>query len=443
MMQIDRGELLDKARLVAREVIAFWSYLGRRFVDDDCLNSAATLSYTTLLSLVPLFAVSFSVLTAFPVFADLHDRLQSFLFDNLVPASGEVVQNYIRQFASRAAGLTLAGIFGITLSAVLMMGAIDSALNRIWRVEQRRRPLQSFMVYWTVITVGPFLVAISLAASSYLVALTEFTDAVGTGTVRELVLRATPVVALVLAFTFLYSAVPNRRVPLWQAVLGAVFAATLFELAKRGFTLFVTNVPTYEAIYGALATLPIFLIWIYVSWVVVLLGAEFTQAVGSFRSGRSGSLSDPRLGLVLAVRLLGDFWRAQESGQALGRRDLTRLEPSAGDAAIQATVQILERARLVRRTSDGRWMLARDPGRYSLLDLYRQHPFSLAGLPARLREQDDWNRALAARLDEAMQGLEGALDYPLKDVFARRAEPAPAGGSDKAGVSDVPREKTG
>ncbi|MCP1674969.1 membrane protein [Natronocella acetinitrilica] len=442
-MQLDRGAILEQGRAGLRELMEFWVYLARRFVRDDCLNSAATLSYTTLLSLVPLMAVSFSVLTAFPVFADLHDRLQAFLFDNLVPATGEVVQDYIQQFASRAAGLTLAGIIGITVSAVLMMGAIDRALNRIWRVEQRRRPVQSFMVYWTVITVGPFLVAISLAATSYVVALTEFTDAVDTGAVGQYVLQATPVVALVLAFTFLYCAVPNRRVPIWHAVLGALFAALLFELAKRGFTLFVTNVPTYQAIYGALATLPIFLIWIYVSWVVVLLGAEFTQAVGGYRRGRTGSLSDPRLALVLAVRLLGDFWRAQQDGRALGRKDLLRLEPDAGDNAIQEALSILERARLVRRTADNRWMMARDPEHFTLLDLYRQHPFSLAELPDALRDRDPWNRALGERMHEAMQGVEGALACPLKDVFTRRDVADTSGPTPVSTETPVPRERRG
>ena len=424
------------------ELVAFWTYLGHRFVRDDCLHSAATLAYTTLLSLVPLFAVSFSVLTAFPVFADLHDRLQGFLFENLVPASGEVVQEYIRQFANRAAGLTLVGLIGMMLTAVLMMSAIDRALNRIWRVEQRRRPLQSFMVYWTVITVGPFLVALSLAASSYLVALTEFTDAVDTGAANQLVLQATPVVALVLAFTFLYCAVPNRRVSLVHAVAGALFAAILFEIAKRGFALFVTNVPTYEAIYGALATLPIFLIWIYVSWVVVLLGAEFTQALSGFRRGRRGSLSDPRLGLVLAVRLLGDVWSAQRRGQALSRSDLLQREPNAGDSAIQEALEILEQARAIRRTADGRWMLARDPNSYTLLDLYREYPFALAELPAHLRDQDEWNRALAVRLHDAMGGVEGALACPMKDIFEPQAS---VGGVARPAVidSDTPLRKEG
>ncbi|MEX0729282.1 MAG: virulence factor BrkB family protein [Aquisalimonadaceae bacterium] len=412
----------DRTLAGLEELAGFLRYLVRRFVDDDCLNAAATLAYTTLLSLVPLFAVSFSVLTAFPVFENFNDRVQDFLFNNLVPASGEVVQSHLQDFARRAAGLTAAGMIGIMVAAVLMMGAIDKALNRIFRVTRQRRRVQSFMVYWTVITVGPFLVAFSLLLSSYLVALTEVAGVDPAGGVRQMLLNAAPVLAILAAFTFLYSAVPNRRVPLLHALAGAAFAAMLFELAKRGFAYFVTSFPSYEAIYGAMATLPIFLVWIYLSWVVVLLGAVFTQSLGTFREGRQGSLSDPRQALLLAVRLTGDFWRAQQSGRTLGKDELLRLEPEAGDLAVQEAINDLQRARVIRRTEDGQWMLARDPSTFTLLDLYRGAPFVLADVPEHLREKNAWNRQIGALLRDAMEGVEQALAKPLQTIFVAESD---------------------
>ncbi|MCC5857030.1 MAG: virulence factor BrkB family protein [Ectothiorhodospiraceae bacterium] len=423
---------LQQARGGLDELTAFGRYLIRRFIEDDCLHSAATLAYTTLLSLVPLFAVSFALFTAFPVFEELNERLQDFLFRNLVPASGEVVQEYIQQFAGRAAGLTLAGLLGITVTAILMMAAIDRALNRIWRVTRRRRPVQSFLVYWAVITVGPVLVAISLAATSYLTVIADYTEAVDARTVQAFVLEITPVMAIILAFAFLYSAVPNRRVKLTHALAGAAFAALLFEVAKRGFTLFVANFPTYEAIYGALATLPILLVWIYLSWVVVLLGAEFTQALSSYREGREGSLSDPRLALVLAVRLTGDFWQAQQEGRTLRREDILRLEPDAGELAVQQALEALERARVIRRTEDGGWVMLRDAAEYTLMDLYRDYPFVLGELPRSLAERDSWNRELAGVLDHAMRGLELALSRPFRELFRPATTGAPEAGEPAA-----------
>ncbi len=418
----DWPTLTAEVRLALTEFVAFWRYLIRRFIDDECLHSAATLAYTTLLSLVPLFAVSFALFTAFPVFADMNERVQEFLIRNLVPASGEVVQDYIQRFAGRAAGLTLAGLVGISVTAILMMAAIDRTLNRIWRVTRRRPPVQSFMVYWAVITVGPLLVAISLAASSYVTVLAEYTDALDAGQLQTWALEAAPVVAVILAFGFLYSAVPNRRISLWHAAAGAAFAALLFEFAKRAFALFVTNFPTYEAIYGALATLPILLVWIYLSWVIVLLGAEFTQALSGFRVGRAGTFTDPRLALVLAVRLTGDFWQAQQQGRALRREDILRLEPDAGETAVAQALEALEHARVIRRTDDGAWVLVRDPSSYTVLDLYRDHPFVLGKLPSSLAERDHWNQGLAELLAEAMAGVEEALATPVKEVFRRKPE---------------------
>lgn len=413
----DREHIGPWLRHAAAEFVGFARHVGHRFLEDGCLDSAGTLAYTTLLSIVPLFAVIFSVMTAFPVFEGFSASIQDWLFANLVPASGEVVQDYMQQFASRAAGLTAAGLIGITVAAILMMGAIDKAMNRIWRGGKRRSAVQSFMVYWTVITVGPFLVAASLVLSSYLVALAEFTDLTDVGLLQQRMLAVAPFVGVVLAFMFLYAAVPNRRVPLWHAVAGAVFAAVLFEGAKRGFAAFVTTVPTYEAIYGTLAALPIFLIWIYVCWVVVLLGAEFTKALSGYRQARADSLSEPQLTLVLAVRLIGDFWRAQQQGRGLTRQELVAREPDASDAAIGEAIEALERTRVVRRMEEGGWVLARDPSTYTLLDLYRGYPFVLADVPSRLQQRDAWNRTLSRTLGEAVAGAEAALDRPVRDLF--------------------------
>lgn len=407
-----------QTRAGLEDLSGFLRYLVHRFLTDDCLNASATLAYTTLLALVPLFAVSLSVLTAFPVFENFNDQVQDFLFENLVPASTEVVQRYLQDFAQRAAGLTAAGLIGMVFTALLMVGAIDKALNRIFRVSRPRRPLQSFMVYWTVLTIAPFLVAFSLLLPSYVEGLSEFAGVEPSSGMREVVLEAAPFMAILAAFTFLYCAVPNRRIPVLHALAGGAFAAILFELAKRAFALFVTSFPSYEAVYGALATLPIFLLWIYLSWVVVLLGAEFTQTIGAFRQGREGSLSDPRQSLLLAVRITGDFWCAQRAGRTLGMEELLQLEPDAGDLAVQVALNDLQRARVIRGTDNGQWMLARDPSTFTLLELYRGAPFVLSDVPDNLREKDAWNRAVGDLLRSAMSGVEQALALPLKSVFS-------------------------
>jgi membrane protein len=399
----------------------FLLYLSDRIGRDQLLNNASTLSYTTLLSVVPLMAVGFSLLAAFPVFEPVIDRLQAFLFANLMPASSEVVQTYLERFASKATQLTVAGIAGLLVSALLMMSAVDKALNEIWHVPQARRPLQGFMVYWTLLTLGPLLIGASLAITSYVEGLSELAEAY-LSTPRQLLFSLAPLFAETLAFLFLYAAVPNRRVPIRHAALGALLAAIAFEIAKRGFTWYVKSFPTYEAIYGALAALPLFLVWLYLSWTIILVGAEFTQALSGFRVGRAGALSDPRLKLILAVRIIGHLWYAQRHGRALVRSAMARLEPQAGELALQECLDALERGRVVLRTARGGWMLARDPGHYTLLDLYRSYPYVLPDPNPAFGARDEWDRRLAEALRTAARCAGEPLDQPLASLF----EPHPS-----------------
>lgn len=414
---------LHGARARLATVRQFALYFWERFWRDDCLTHAATLSYTALLSIVPLMTVAFAVIAAFPVFESLDDRIRSFLFSNLVPASGQVVQSYLERFASKAAGLTAAGVLGLLASALLMMSAVDKALNQIWHVPQTRRALQGFMIYWTLLTLGPLLLGASLAVSSYvesLAALRRF----GMAMPRQSLLGLVPLLIEFLAFLFMYAAVPNRRVPLRHAAVGALTAAVLFEIAKKGFAWYVASFPTYEAIYGALSALPVFLLWLYLSWIVVLLGAEFTAALGAFRAGRAGVLADPRLTFVLAVRVLGHLWHAQRHGRSITRSGLARREPNAGDDAIEDCLRALEQAKVVLRTERGTWALARDPNHYSLLDLYRSLPFVLPQPDPAFGARDEWDARLAALLRAANAGVDEALRVPLHELFANAAHPA-------------------
>lgn len=400
-----------------RELWTFVRFVADRFARDQCPESAATLAYTTLLSLVPLLTVAVSVLSAFPVFDTLGDRLRDMLLSNLVPSFGATVQEYVGRFVDRAAGLTLAGGVGVLVSALLMIAAIDRALNRIWHVHKRRRPVQGFMVYWTVLTLSPVLFGASLAVSSYLLTLYPLVDLQSPGPVAAVLLRVLPFVAETGAFLFLYTAVPNRRVRIRHALLGAAGAAMLFELAKSGFAFYVKAMPAFEAIYGALATIPLFLVWLYVCWLIVLLGAECTQALSAYHGGWSGPLAAERWRLVAAVRILGQLWQAQQMGAAMGRTELVTAEPRLGDRGVQATLESLEGARVVQRTARGRWVLARDLTRFTLLDLYRQWPVPLPLDDEALNPNDPWDRAIQARLRRVGDPTQKAFGIPLSELL--------------------------
>lgn len=259
-------------------------FLGKilaRFLAHGGLERAGSLAYTTLLSLVPLTTVVFAILTAFPVGERVNEKLQEFIFSNFMPASGEVVHQYLLEFSAKASHLSGVGFLVLIVVAVMLVASIDRTFNAIWEVERKRRPLNQFLVYWAVLSLGPLLVGASVLATSELVSLPAVSEATATGFGKRL-LGWLPVFMSAMAFGLIYWLVPNRPVKGWHALLGGGFAAILFEWSKQGFAWYLKTFPTYELIYGALAAIPIFLIWIYLSWIVVLLGAELTYGLGAY-----------------------------------------------------------------------------------------------------------------------------------------------------------------
>ncbi|ESM84663.1 ribonuclease BN [Enterobacter hormaechei] len=241
---------------------------------------AGNLAYVSLLSLVPLVAVIFALFSAFPMFADVSMQLRHFVFANFIPATGDVIQNYIEQFVANSSKMTAVGACGLIVTALLLMYSIDSALNTIWRSKKVRPKVYSFAVYWMILTLGPLLAGASLAISSYLLSLRWATDL---NSVIDNVLRILPLILSWLSFWLLYSVVPTTRVPNRDAVVGALVAALLFELGKKGFALYITMFPSYQLIYGVLAVIPILFVWVYWTWCIVLLGAEITVTLGVYR----------------------------------------------------------------------------------------------------------------------------------------------------------------
>ena len=244
---------------------------------------AGNLAYVSLLSLVPLVAVVFALFSAFPMFADVSLQLRHFIFANFIPATGDVIQNYIEQFVANSNKMTAVGACGLIVTALLLMYAIDSALNTIWRSKRIRPRVYSFAVYWMILTLGPLLAGASLAISSYLLSLHWASELNG---VIDNALRLFPLILSWLSFWLLYSVVPTTRVPNRDAVLGALVAAVLFELGKKGFALYITMFPSYQLIYGVLAVIPILFVWVYWTWCIVLLGAEITVTLGIYRELR-------------------------------------------------------------------------------------------------------------------------------------------------------------
>jgi membrane protein len=267
-----------------RDFAQFCVDLARRFFDDRLTQTAGSLTYTTLLALVPLLTVVLSVSTALPVFDRLVEGLQDFVLNNFLPDTGgaDMIAEQLNMFVERAAQLTAIGLGILGVTAVMLMLTIDDVLNRIFRVAQTRPLAQRLATYFFVLVLGPVLIGASVSLSSYLVV--EGFGAFELYWLADAALRLLPFVLTCTALTVLYILVPNRKVNAAHAVAGAFFAGIVFEVAKRGFALYVSRFPTYTMVYGAFATMLVFLVWLYLSWVIVLAGATLTAMLPGSRT---------------------------------------------------------------------------------------------------------------------------------------------------------------
>lgn len=264
---------------IAPQAKALYRIFITRCKEDNIAVSAGHLAYVTLLSLVPFIMVTFTIMSAFPAFASVRSKLEHFVFSNFVPTASDVVHKYMTDFVGNASQMSAIGILSLLLVALMLISNVDKTLNRIWRTQSNRPVVYTFAIYWMVITLGPMLIGSSVVVSSYLTGLAAFTEEYTPG-LGTFLLSLVPSGAALLAFAILYMVVPNRRVYARHALAGAVVATVAFEISKSGFALYVTNFPSYELIYGALAVVPILFLWVYLAWIIVLFGAEFTCSLG-------------------------------------------------------------------------------------------------------------------------------------------------------------------
>jgi membrane protein len=265
---------------ILRKSYYFIKQVIEQFCIDGCFNRAAALAYTTLLSLVPFLTLVFGILSAFPAFrTGLAQQMEDFIFENFVATAAKAVEQNLRIFIEHTTHLSAWGFLFLLITAVLLVFSIEQAFNLIWRVKRRREDVLAFLLYWGVITFVPILLGAGLALSSYLFSLPTFLHPTMILWLKKILLFLTPYCMTYTAFAVLYISLPNCTVPQASCWIAAAPVTILFELAKQGFTLYIVHFPTYELIYGALATLPIFLLWLYVSWLIILFGAVMSYVI--------------------------------------------------------------------------------------------------------------------------------------------------------------------
>lgn len=268
-----------KIEPLIRQAVLFARYLLTRMGHDRVNVNAGYLAYITLLSIVPMLTVLLSVLSSFAIFENAGDAIQDFVITHFVPAAGDAVKGALLEFVANTGKMSAVGGAFLFVAALMLISNIDKNLNYIWRVKQKRRAVFSFSMYWMVLTLGPILVGASIAATSYVTSLKILESEAISGLYNQL-LRWLPFLLSFFAFVGLYLLVPNKKVRISHAMVGAIIAALLFEASKKGFAAYITQFPSYQLIYGALAAIPILFVWVYLCWLIVLVGAEVTAALG-------------------------------------------------------------------------------------------------------------------------------------------------------------------
>lgn len=367
-----------------------------RFYEERGLQTAGGLTFTTLLSLVPLLTVALAVSTAFPVFEHAIGALQVFLRENFLPEARGIgrIADQISSFSRNAGRLTAIGLGLFVVTAVMLMMSIDVSINRLFRVQRRRPLVQQVLLYWAALTLGPVLIGASLSMTSF--ALGASLGWLSLGHVTNVVLGVLPFVFTCAALTLLYGVVPYRSVRLRDALVGGIVAGIAFELAKRGFAVYLVKVPTYTLIYGAFATFLIFLLWLYFSWAIVFAGATLTAMLPGYRFPDRR----PAVGheFMDAVAVLAALARAQARGGPVRLSRISgevRIMPHRCEAALQRAARLGWAARAEK---DG-WVLARDADDLRVSDIYREFAFNAeawavtdADLQATLREYSNKER---------------------------------------------------
>lgn len=343
--------------------------IARRFAQEHCSQAAASLTFATLLALVPMITIALTIFGAFPVFDDFSSEIKSYLLSNMMPEkAGSMITRYVEQFAESATRLKTAGIVILALTAMSMMMTIDKTFNVIWRVQHARPLLKRLLVYAAVLTIAPMLIGASLSLTSWLVGLTmgyaKYIPTFGVGALKVL-----PTLLTTLAFALLYKLIPNRYVPSRHAYIAALVAALMFEAMNRGFGYYIAHFPTYKLVYGAFASVPIFLMWIYMSWWIILLGAVIAASLSHWRK-QDVEGRPPIMDLLLALQALRVLWRNQKRNRVTSFTALSH-QLSIGYDLLEHLLHTLKKAELVMRADGRGWALLPHSERTSVTELMR------------------------------------------------------------------------
>ncbi len=421
----------DGLQRMMTTLAAFVAYALRRFNADGCFAASGALGYTALVSLVPLAAIALGSLSVFPIFGQVHDQILALVFKNFVPSVGDQAAWWFRAFANSAAQTTAVGVIGIAATGVLLLVTVEDQLNVIWRVTAPRPWGQRVLAYWTLITLGPLLIGLSLSLSTYFEIAAHHVGFgqqafqwIESGWLHGLA-RSVPAVLEFVALTLLYCLIPNCAVRWRDGALGALIATVAIELLKVGFTIYIGAMSYYRTVYGTLAAIPIFLLWMYISWMGVLLGAEIAAGLPHWRIDRRlGAVAVGGVELALSLAVIAALARAQRRGAKPSTQALAA-ELGVPTTVVDEHMRPLAAAGFAAHTQEGKWVLAWSPETATLHELYAALHLPLADgwhNPGAA----PWQRQVAPAMERIVRAEAAAMQMTIGSLIAETAEVAPA-----------------
>ncbi|MFN4093029.1 YihY family inner membrane protein [Acinetobacter johnsonii] len=409
-------QYLRKLPFYEKTWFQFVLFVVRRFEADRCREQAGSLTYTTLFAVVPMLTVFLVIISSIKALEPARQQLQQLIYSNFLPKTTIAFDKALNAFTDKSSNLTIIGILFLFVTTVMMLTSIEKVFNRIWRVRETRGGIIGFMRYWTIISLGPILLGSAFVISSTMASLNVLSNNfAGYELNGAFVLWLISFSLTVLGFFILNWTIPNRSVPIKSALIAGLFSAVVFELLKNLFGFIMSNFTSYEVVYGAFAAIPIFLLWIFLSWNIVLIGVEISYALTAFTAHKE----QKRHPVIMLLDLMELFYKKQQHGlsvsddealDVLGRDEIGRW-PSY--------VLMLEQQNLVKRTDDNQYVLVRNLSQVYFWSFYSQLPYPL---PKRrdlsnVHHDDLWIKKIGPALVESDDYLAAKLAIPLSTIF--------------------------
>ena len=407
---------LKASGILEQKWIQFIRFVLYRFEADRCRESAGSLTYTTLFAIVPMLTVFLVIVSSIKALEPARQQMQTWIYSNFLPKTSIAFDKALNAFTENSSNLTIIGILFLFVTTVLMLSSIELAFNRIWRVRQARGGIVGFMRYWTIISLGPIILGTAFVLSSTVASMNLLSNTVaGYQFDFAYVLLFISFALTCLGFSLLYWTIPNRSVPIKSAVIAGIFSGVVFELLKNLFGFIMSNFTSYQLVYGAFAALPIFLLWIYTSWLVVLLGVQISYAITAFHSDKTTK----RHPILMLLDVLELFHQKQKRGGTVSDREAMNILGRGEIGKWPYFIELLEKQNLITRTDSNEFVLIRNLEQVDLWQFVKNLPYAL---PHRSELNDSTPndhvmQVVGSTLAESDAYLAQKLAIPLATIF--------------------------